>query len=225
PNHFNMSMMVRLDAGVQVETLSEALAAVLRRYDALRIRYEKGSDGTWRQVCAPEAEIPLEIVDLSDVSSAELRQAIETVAANSQRTLNLNDGPLARAVYMALGGERGARLSLVIHHLAVDISSWRILFEDLQTAYKQLANGEELRLRAETTSYSRWAERLKAYASSDALQQEVGYWTDKRRLEVQPMPVDYRGENRESTTRHINNKLSRELTQTLLHELPRVYKT
>jgi amino acid adenylation domain-containing protein/non-ribosomal peptide synthase protein (TIGR01720 family) len=206
PNHFNMSAMVKMGAGVQVETLRQSWAAVLRHHDALR--QWPGSD--------------LEVVDLSDVSTADLRHAIENVAAHSQRTLNLERGPMLRAVYMELGGERGARLLLVLHHLLVDITSWRIIFEDLETAYKQLANNEPVQLRA-TSSYQQWAAQLKAYASSEALRQELPYWTDERRLQVKPLPVDERGANLESTTHHVASKLSKELTESLLRDVPRAY--
>ncbi len=204
PNHFNMAAMVKMGADVQVETLRQSWDAVLRHHDALR---------QWSS---------LEVVDLSDVLTADLRHAIENVAARSQRTLDLDHGPRLRAVYMDLGGERGARLLLVIHHLLVDITSWRILFEDLQTAYKQLANNEPVQLRA-TTSYQQWAAKLKAYAASEALQQEVAYWTDERRLKVKPLPADEHGANLESTTQHVANKLSKELTEALLRDVPRAY--
>ena len=99
------------------------------------MRYEKLSDGTWQQRCAPvaEVEVPLEVVDLSAVPAEELHDAILKTAADSQRTLNIEHGPLFKAVYIDLGADRGARLLLVVHHLVMDMISWRILFEDLQT--------------------------------------------------------------------------------------------
>jgi non-ribosomal peptide synthase protein (TIGR01720 family) len=226
-NHFNMTVMVSLGNDINMDALRGSLVAVLRHHDALRMRYEKLSDGTWRQRCAPvaEVEVALDLVDLSAVPAEELRGAIEKVAAESQKTLNLEHGPMLNAVYMDLGSDRGARLLLVIHHLVMDMISWRILFEDLQTIYRQIANGEAVELRAKTTSYQQWAAQLKAYASSDELGQEVGYWTDPRRQQIQPLPLDHHGRNLESTIKYANSKLSRELTEVLLREVPRVYNT
>jgi len=227
PNHFNMSVIVSIEQGLNVDALRNALAAVLRHHDALRMRYEKLSDATWRQWYAPidEVEPALEVVDLSPVGETELRHAIEAVAAGSQRTLNLQQGPIFKAVYIDLGNDRGARLLLVVHHLVMDMISWRILFQDLQTSYKQLANSEAVQLRAKTTSYQQWAAQLKAYAASDAVTQEVPYWTDERRRLIKPLPVDKNGSNLESTTNYVGSKLSKELTEALLREVPRVYNT
>ena len=227
PNHFNLSIMVSVDNDMNMDALRGSVAAVLRHHDALRMRYEKLSDGTWQQRSAPvaEVEVSLEVVDLNAVPVEELHDAILKTAADSQRTLNLEQGPLFKAVYIDLGADRGARLLLVVHHLVMDIISWRILFEDLQTAYKQIANGEPVQLRAKSTSYQQWAAQLKAYASSAELPQEVGYWTDERRQQIQPLPVDHHGRNLESTIKYANNKLSKELTEALLREVPLVYRT
>jgi|GEM_PF-552479 len=226
-NHFNLSVIVSVGNNMNMGALRGSLAAVLRHHDALRMRYEKLGDGTWQQRCAAvaEVEIPLEVVDLNAVPAEELHDAIEKVAADSQRTLNLEQGPLFKAVYIDLGADRGARLLLVVHHLVLDIISWRILFEDLQTTYTQITNGEGVQLQPKSTSYQQWATTLKAYASSAELGQEVGYWTDEWRQQIQPLPVDHHGRNLESTIKHANNKLSKELTEALLREVPRVYHT
>ena len=57
-------------------------------------------------------------------------------------------GPLLRAVLFDLGADRRPRLFLAVHHLVVDGVSWRILLEDLETAYRQAAAGEPVRARA-----------------------------------------------------------------------------
>ncbi len=227
PNHFNMSVIVNAAQDMNMEALRGSLAAVLQHHDALRMRYEKLADGTWQQRCAPvsEVEVSLEVVDLKAAPAEALKHAIEKVAADSQRTLNIQHGPLLKAVYLNLGADRGARLLLVIHHLVIDVLSRRILLEDLQTAYEQITNGEAVQLRTKSTSYRQWAAQLKTYASSVELGREVEYWTDARRQQVQPLPVDNRGRNLESTIKYANNKLSKELTEVLLREVPQVYHT
>jgi non-ribosomal peptide synthase protein (TIGR01720 family) len=227
PNHFNMSVIVNTGSEMNMDALRGSLAAVLRHHDALRMRYEKLSGGTWRQWCAPvsEVDLPLEIIDLSGVVENELHHAIEKVTAGSQQTLNLEHGPMFKAVFIDPGRNRAARLLLVVHHLVMDMISWRVLFEDLQTVYRQLANGEAVQLRPKSTSYPEWAAQLKAYASSAELQNEVAYWTDERRRLIQPLSVDRHGRNLESTVRYVDNKLSKDLTEALVREVPRVYNT
>ena len=226
PAHWNMAFMIGLREGIDVAALRGAVAALLRQHDALRNRFQKQRDGEWRQWCAPseEGELPFAAVDLSEVATAELRNSIEEAAAEWQKSLHF-EGPMLRAVYFNPGEERSARLLLVVHHLIMDAVSWRILLEDLQAAYRQLAAGAAIQLQAKSSSYQQWALKLQAYASSSVLQEEVAYWTDERRLRVQKLPVDQEGRNLESTTRHVSNKLSKELTEALLREVPRAYNT
>ena len=227
PKHWNMARMLALAEGIDVAALRGAVAAVLRHHDALRNRFQKLPDGEWRQWCeaADEGVVPFAEVDLSEAATAELRNSIETVAAKWQETLDLEKGPMMRAVYFKLGHDRGTRLLLVIHHLVMDVVSWRILLEDLQTAYLQLTSAADVQLQAKSTSYQQWATKLQAYASSSDLQGEVSYWTDERRSRMQRLPADQEGRNLESTTRYVSNKLSTELTESLLREVPRIYNT
>jgi len=220
PAHWNMAFMIGLSDEIDIAALRGAVAAVLRHHDVLRNRFEQVAD-EWLQWCvaADQVEVPFVEVDLSGVVDAELRNSVEIVAAEWQKSLDLEKGPLLRAVYFKLGGDRGARLLLVVHHLVMDVVSWRILLEDLQTTY------QGLELQPKTTSYQQWALKLQAYASSADLQEEVAYWTDERRSRVQILPVDHAGGNLESTTAWISNTLSKELTEALLREVPRAYNT
>ncbi|WP_199819863.1 condensation domain-containing protein, partial [Streptomyces sp. NRRL S-118] len=54
--------------------------------------------------------------------------------------------------------------------------SWRIVLEDLATAYAQLADGRPVDLGPKTSSYQQWAERLAAHVRSGALDHEIGHW-------------------------------------------------
>ena len=107
-----------------------------------------------------------------------------------QASLDLNEGDLVHAALFDLGPDRPQRLLWVIHHLVVDVVSWGILLDALQTAYHQLSEGEPVRLAPKTTSFKTWAERLREYARSPALGDELGYWLDERRKSATPLPRD-----------------------------------
>src|SRR5205823_5907554 len=76
--------------------------------------------------------------------------------------------PLFRAVLFDSGRGIPSRLLLAAHHLAVDLISWRILIEDLQTACEQISRGQAIRLPAKTDSFKHWAEQLNAHAASSS---------------------------------------------------------
>ncbi|WP_141119796.1 condensation domain-containing protein, partial [Mycobacterium avium] len=78
--------------------------------------------------------------EYSDALVREVRdielEALEQWGDQAQGSLNLERGPLLRAVLANLN-DGSQRLLVVIHHLGVDGISWRILFEDLQKAFQQ----------------------------------------------------------------------------------------
>ena len=53
---------------------------------------------------------------------------------------------------------------VIIHHLAVDAVSWRIVLEDLNIAWAQHRGGQPVALPAGGTSFARWAALLGEYA-------------------------------------------------------------
>jgi non-ribosomal peptide synthase protein (TIGR01720 family) len=129
-------------------------------------------------------------------------------------------------VLFDLGDESPARLLIAIHHLAIDGVSWRILIEDLQTAFEQAHRGQGIELPGKTNSFKRWAESLRQYALSAELNSETSYWLDECRRSVQRLPVDYEaGENTVASAGSIQVELSREETQALLQEVPKAYHT
>src|SRR5262249_39971834 len=151
---------------------------------------------------APEESVPFRELDLAALSDREVGEAIAAECGRLQTSLDLGEGPLIRVALITLGGERGARLLVVIHHLAVDIVSWGIILEDLTGACEQLSRGEEISLAAKTTSFKQWAERLAEYGGSAAVEGEVGYWLSEPRRRVRSLPVDYEGgENSEGSAR------------------------
>ncbi len=68
-------------------------------------------------------------------------------------------------MFFRLGPSRLPRLFLAVHHLVMDGVSWRIVLDDLATAYAQLTEGRDADLGAKTSSYQQWAERLTAHCT------------------------------------------------------------
>jgi non-ribosomal peptide synthase protein (TIGR01720 family) len=163
-------------------------------------------------------------VDLSAVSESGQAAAIAATASRLHAGLNLTTGPLLQFALFELGSGKSARLLIVIHHLAVDGVSWRILLEDLQTAYEQLSRGEAILLPPKTTSFKRWAERLVGYGKSSALRAEQEYWLAETSTGIASLPRDHpTGTNTEASARTVVVSLSVDETRALLQDLPKVY--
>ncbi|HEC85050.1 MAG TPA: non-ribosomal peptide synthetase, partial [Thioploca sp.] len=142
--------------------------------------------------------------------------------------LNLSEGPLLRVALFQLGNEQPNRLLFVIHHIVIDGVSWRILLEDVTTAYQHLSRGEAIKLPPKTTSFKQWAQRVTEYAQSEALAAELDYWLIESRLNVAPLPVDFPSNTQANTvasSAEVSVSLSVEQTGALLTEVPQAYQT
>nr|AGS49589.1 long-chain-fatty-acid--CoA ligase [uncultured bacterium esnapd10] len=148
----------------------------------------------------PELGDPKRVFDAVVITSAEERdRAIHEV----QRSLDPDAGELVRARLLQNPVSGADLLLLVVHHLAVDGVSWRILLEDLDLAVASLEQGELPRLPEEGQSYRSW---LAGLAADEAT---ITYWRSvaRRRQAVEVLT---------STSTSVEGETSR--TETVLDE-------
>jgi amino acid adenylation domain-containing protein/non-ribosomal peptide synthase protein (TIGR01720 family) len=228
PHHFNQAALLELHRAVDGGQLRSAIRKLLAHHDALRLRFERQPSG-WRQwVAAPddgEADEAFVQIDLGNLTGVSQTRALEAAATEVQRSLDLGRGPLVRLALFHLG-TGGQRLLLVLHHLAVDGVSWRILQQDLLAAYERVDRGDDIDFTPKTTSFKHWAERVREYAKSHALEDEIGFWREVAGVEVAPLPLDRdAGVNDVASTDVVTVALDADETRDLLQKVPAVYRT
>jgi amino acid adenylation domain-containing protein/non-ribosomal peptide synthase protein (TIGR01720 family) len=228
PHHWNQALLLEIQTPLDGATLQAALEHVVAHHDALRLRFTPTAQG-WQQTNygLNDTSVSVQHIDLSGLGEAEQQATIETLAAQAQTRLNLEQGPLLHATSFSLDVAAGSRLLLVAHHLVVDGVSWRILLEDLHTAYEQLQAGRGVQLPLKTTSFQQWAQRLVAYAQkTDTAQHELAYWLGLPWERYTPLPCDMPdGNNSEASGESVTITLSAAETHALLHEVPAAFRT
>lgn len=224
-HHWNQAVLLLVQQNADPSLLTQVVQHLLLHHDALRLRFVQDESG-WRQINAsPDEFVPFEQVDLSALPQSLQESAFETVANQLQASLNLSSGPLLRVALFDLGSHQPKQLLLVIHHLVVDVGSWRILLDDLETAYQQLSEGRAIKLPPKTTSFKQWSERLIKYARPTQLQWEEVYWLSASRESVSPLPVDYsEGTNTIASADTVSITLSIEETKALSQEVTVAYR-
>ena len=155
PHHWNQSNLFEVPANVDQAALTEALRSCVEHHDMLRARFVRQGQG-WRQVV--DSDPARDLLRVVEVGPEALDQ--ERCIAAAQSAFDLATGPLLRAVLMRRGVGEPAQLLIAVHHLIIDIVSWTILMEDLETAYHQRSNGDPIALPSRTTPYRDWIERL-----------------------------------------------------------------
>ncbi|CAO3437378.1 amino acid adenylation domain-containing protein [Azospirillum endophyticum] len=140
PGHWNQSILLELWEPPAPESLQAALDWLVRRHPALCCAFTRDEAGVWTQSRRDPRSVPLRQVGpaADGAALAELLPAL-------QPDFDLAEPPLLRAALIAGGPEGGAggdagwppaHLLLSAHHLVVDGVSWRVLAEDLWTAYR-----------------------------------------------------------------------------------------
>lgn len=226
PHHSNQSMLVEARASVNPSLLEKALAQVVSHHDALRMRFEKSETG-WRQFNdASRESLPFERVDLSSMKEAERITYIEARMKDVGASFDLSQGPLIRFIYFDGGAGAPSRLLVCAHQLIADETSWRMLLEDLETAYRQYERGIAVALPAKTSSFKQWAEQLVKQAEVTAIKDEAGYWTGEALRHASSIPHDYlNGINTEESKQRVNVTLGVEETKVLKDDVAQVYHT
>ncbi|WP_344977666.1 condensation domain-containing protein, partial [Salinactinospora qingdaonensis] len=117
------------------------------------------------------------------------------------------------------------RLLLVAHHLVVDVVSWRVLLEDIDTLTRQLRQGQTLELPPKSSSWQQWAHRLHQEAHSDTTAQELAYWNEQTEP-AGTLPTEGSAEdNTVAASRVYEAVLETEQGRALLHDLPTTFNT
>lgn len=221
-SHWNQSVLLKPPIAVTPEIVEFALQAIVEKHDALRLKFIAESGGRWRQSYEPwQPSSPVfERIDLrQEVEERAEQVQMQAHASRCQCGLALDSGNLLKAAWFDLGGGR-RRLLLVIHHLAVDAVSWRILLEDLDRLCRQQVEGREMRLAPRSSSFGEWSEALIQYASSTELLEQLPYWEQLIDVPAAKLEKDLQGSNTIEFSAVVTLNLPGEETRALL-QLPK----
>ncbi|KAK1967729.1 acetyl-CoA synthetase-like protein [Colletotrichum sublineola] len=127
-NHFHQSVLLRLETRKDPREVDKAIANIVTRHPMLRARFEQADNGQWMQYITEDIDASYGF-DYHVATTSALR---EETMRKSRLSLSTEYGPLVRVRMYEDGGIQ--YLFLVIHHLVVDLVSWRIILEELETA-------------------------------------------------------------------------------------------
>ncbi len=222
PNHWNQSVLFETKEPLDPEILKKTVAKLLEHHDVLRSHF-KPESGKWVQEFRESSSgHEVQIVEAAALNETKLTERINEM----QASLDIQNGPVCKIIYYDRGSNKNGILQIIIHHLAMDGVSWRILLEDFQTAYKQFTVNVEPTLPLKTTSFKRWAEELQKYAQSKTIDAEKSFWLALAQKDIPQIPVDFpEGSNTEADVETFSIGLNQEQTASLIQEAPPVYNT
>jgi len=221
-NHFNQSLLLNLNKSVDSASLAACLDQLINQHDALRFRYTSSENEAPIQSYGDYMPVP-DINDLSD--SIKFSYDVSELCEFYHQKLSVTEGILVRMVFIKSPDEEEFnRLFLVVHHLAVDGVSWRIIVDDLCVMLRKIALGKRINPRSKTTSYRQWGKLLHDYAESPVLRDEFAYWKGILE-EFEPLPAGSPANSLTPGYASIKLKFSGSQTQRLLHQANQAYHT
>ncbi|WP_207613989.1 condensation domain-containing protein, partial [Alteromonas sp. 5E99-2] len=228
--HWNQSVMLDVPAGTNKSDVEQAIAGLCERHPALNMAFAL-HDTQWQQryveVTNKDANniAPFFCVDVS--TFADVNQAIELAANDAQASVSF-EKPFKAVWFEA--GNGVAHLLLIAHHLVVDGVSWRIILDDLQTSYVNIAKSAQssrtnMSPAIPDAGFKVWVDTLLAASTNSTFSAELDYWLTVTGKNQQRLPGNAQGDNTLASRKRVSLELDADITEQLLSSAPQAYRT
>ncbi|KAG9258477.1 uncharacterized protein F5Z01DRAFT_689818 [Emericellopsis atlantica] len=130
-DRFNQSQLLRVTETIDSQVFKTAVYTLVERHSMLRARFNKDRDENWSQIISGDVDAShrARVHHITQDSNMSL------LIAQSQTSISIN-GPLFIADLFEKP-DNDQVISLVGHHLAVDVVSWNIILSDLERLLSQ----------------------------------------------------------------------------------------
>jgi amino acid adenylation domain-containing protein/non-ribosomal peptide synthase protein (TIGR01720 family) len=224
--HWNQAVLLDLKQEFDRDRLKRALVEIAESHEAFRLRFRKTANG-WMQHLVDDANVlAFDVVDLTSLRKEELSERLQATASQFQAQLDLESGPLFRAVYFQTDENTPDKLLLIIHHLIVDGVSWRVILQDLAMSCVAMEKGQAVSLSANSASFAQWTAKLNTLTENSHWDRDLAFWK-MQQVSNPALPLDFPEcleDNNENSAAQIECNFSKSETVSLLYEFPRTRK-
>lgn len=156
-NHYHQSMLIKLEEPRTPQEVEAALLAVIRRHPILRARFEKQPDGEeWSQYIIPAGESGLAVDFINKETGPDDREA---AMLRARQSIDIVKGPLLQAqLFAADSNYPKMLLFIVVHHLIVDLVSWRTILDEIEVALTTTLSASDEASYEESTPFVAWSD-------------------------------------------------------------------
>ncbi|ORA35964.1 non-ribosomal peptide synthetase [Mycobacterium aquaticum] len=210
-DQFNQTLVLQAPDGVTEADVLVVLQALLDRHATLRMQAPI-VDGDWS----------LLVPDQGAVAARSCLRTVEALSDDALIEARSRLNPATGAMVSAVWAADARQLVLMIHHLAVDGVSWRILLEDLNIAWAQHHSGQQIELPSGGTSFARWTALLADHARDSAVVELAATW---RRVAQTPaaLPAVQPDIDTYANAGQLSVSLDADTTKQLLAEVPAAF--
>lgn len=184
---FNIPLAVVLNGEIDAKLLKKAIAAIVRKHEALRTVFVSREGRPYQQI-REKATVEIETLQLEE----PWKQAAELAAKHINHRFDLSRGPL---FYTSLAciGEGKYLFFFTVHHLVSDGWSLKLMLDELTHNYKTLSAGRQIDVESLAIQYKDCVQRMNVYPGSLQGQKDREYWLTQLR-DMAPglnLPLDF----------------------------------
>ncbi|BAY50309.1 amino acid adenylation domain-containing protein (plasmid) [Scytonema sp. HK-05] len=199
---YHIPLLLRLQGHLKVDVLQQSLDAIVAHHEILRTNLI-ASDGANVQIIREPRPVELKLIDLQTYPKTEQHKVLQHhLHQEMQRHFNLVEDLMLRGCLLQLSAQEHILL-LVMHHIASDGWSIKILGEQLTNLYQAFTNGLPNPLPKLPIQYADYAVWQRQWFSGQILENQLNYWKQQLKgvspvLELptdrpRPLVQSYRG--------------------------------
>jgi len=220
-NRWNISRMLVATKHLSAKTLENALKHMGETHDALRLIIFQ-EEKVWKGIVleTPDKTLEFRTVSLAGLSKEEKGRVIQETAADSQEGISLSDGPIAHMILFDSGENQPQELYFVIHHLMMDVISWKNFWFEFEQTYVTLEKGDKPSKPISAVSFKSWTKTFEQIATSDTTVADVKKCLQHSWQKTSEIPKDLDNDwitNTNSSAAVVTFALSEQETYSLLH--------
>jgi len=181
----NSGVALRFTQKLSNEVLDRSINEIIRRHEILRTTFPV-VEGQPVQAIAPELTLPLNIVNLQDLPTAQREaEALHISQLQMSHHFDLANGPLIKTTLLQLSSEEHWLL-VPMHHIITDGWSVGIFLQELETLYNAFSLGLPSPLPEVPLQYADFTIWQRQQFNEEVLAQQLSYWLQKLATPEQP---------------------------------------
>ena len=157
--YYNQSILLKLHERVEIKKLNEILKKIVVAHDMLHIRYDRKRQRLIRRKITKLDDNIVAYNQIPQIRGKQLTEYMKKNVHKAREGIDLENGVTLKGILFEneLVGEQ--YLFLTIHHLGIDLVSWRIILDDLSS----LLADEKWKTReiVTTVGFLQWAKEIR----------------------------------------------------------------
>ncbi len=182
---FNVFLPTRIRSNLDLSALQKSIDFLASRHACLRTTFTDVG-GDLRQIVQAHLTPEFKVIDAT-FASGDMHRLQTMISAETQRSFNLQEGPLLRMAAFQLADDDYVVLATT-HHIVVDFWSLILILAEIREVYPTFVMGRAPQLPLASNNYAEFVSDQQALLNGPASEQLRSYW--RKQLQDAPTTLE-----------------------------------